>query len=686
MISWHKFAVYCGYLAKPANPDQYYCHHPYGTSALDAIFYVVLGHHWFTARAAAIFCAVISPPMIYGFGRRAWGVIPASCATMFFSFVPIDLSFSNFGNLEEPTIAFGLMFGWATAALWETWKTRYIVFSAIGALGCANGDWAGLVFLGPVLAFAFVRAYVLPRRWYGRIDDRRYAQWFAYGVVMAAGTLVAYLYLFGKADKIGDMMGSYHLRASGSETPVEETFNQRRKMWLGIMLTPISYGAMAAGLPLALVRVTKKPLEIFSIAWFIGASFQYFVFKQAADIHIFWPHYYAPTAALAAGTLVATFVEGYRALVELVREKATRPWVLPAIRWGVGGALGLAFGIPLFLLVRIGIPELVQSRKTAGRFDQGGHYISTDADMADFAKWAYEDVATAGSTAQVLERYDYNFSSEYGGNRPYVRVNNLTAAKPDDVQRIALVDTRNQPEKEIENIAKQFAIQAVGPLWRVDRAKKGPDLIALRYEEREPRFFEWMFVAGTDLVRKISRTEDPWRTWELRDALGLPAPVPAGVAVSVDEKRIAHNAAVSQQDTGRARDLEAELGGNVGRPLGIKYTDGIELQGIDVQDGPAIVVTLFWSTDGSFKKQDVNYQLKCKIVAPPRLWKTSLDYFEKEMMPVPIIRPASWKPGYLYTQRFIALHRIGKEECRGAFNGDVHPVSGEPNPIIVTFD
>jgi len=687
MVHWRKFAVYAGYLAKPANPDQYYCHHPYGITFLDAIAYLLFGHHWFTTRAAAIFCSVISPPFLYGFGRRAWGVIPASVATIFFCFVPIDLSFSNFGNLEEPTIAFGLLFAWGTAGVWQTSKTRYLVASAIGALGAANGDWAGLVFLGPVVVFGFFRAYVLPRRWYGRLDERTYARWFAYGMAMAIGTLVGYLVLFGKADKINDLVGSYHLRSSGAEAAITDQLNaQRRKLWLGVMLTPISFGAMGAGLPLAAIRLLKKPLEIFPLAWFLAASFQYFVFKQGADIHIFWPHYYAPTAALAAGTLTASLLCGRGVLVRFAQRATAKIRLQRFVAVSTALVVGLGVGIPLFLLARMGVPMLVQSRKTGGQFDQGGKFITTGADLAEFAQWAYANVATQGSTVQVLERYEYYFSSEYGGNRPYTRVNSITAAKPDDVQRIALVDTRTQSQKDLENIAKNFGVESVGPLWRVDRAVKGPAFTALRLEEREPNPLEWMFISGTDLVRKISRDEDPYQTWEIRDAMNIPAPAPTVPPVSVDDLRIAHNIALRDGDAARAGDLASKVAGMMQRRLDLQYTGGIRLDGIDVHYGPAIVVTLFWSTDQGYKPSDLSYQLKCKIIAPPRLWKTQLDYFENELAPVPLIRPANWKANRLYTNRFTALHRIGKEECRLWFSGGLHPVSGDQNPVVLTMD
>jgi hypothetical protein len=685
MVRWKIFGVVQAYVAKAPSTDLYYCHHPYGITMLQAIAYVVFGHHWFTTRAGAIFCSVITPPLIYAFGRRVWGIIPASVATVVFCFIPIALAFSNFSNLEEPTIAFGVLFAWATVRLWESWRTWYLILAAIGAFGCCNGDWAGFVFIGPVVTFAFFRAYVLPRGWYGRIDERMHARWFAYITAMAVGTLVLYLLLFGKVDKLGDLTGSYHLRSSGSEVPVAEALSQRRKLWLGMTLTPVAYGAMALGVPLALVRLVRKPFEIFTVSWFVAASFQYFVFKQGADIHIFWPHYYAPAAAFAAGTLTATLLAGRGWLISWVAR--IRASLSPSVAFASGVVLAIVLGIPLVLLARTGIPEIVQSRKTGGRFDHGGHYTSPDADMAQFAEWAYSNVGTAGSVAQALERYDFNFSSEYGVDRPYVRVNAITAAKPDDVQRIAVVDTRNQAPKDLEKIARDFGVQDVGPFWRVDRAAKGPAFTALRYVEREPNAIEWYLYAGTDLMRSISRDEDVFATWEWRDALGLPAPAPTAIPVTLEELRIAHNVAVQQKDVARAEELRARLAQRVGRPLGVGYSDGVRLLGVDVQRGPAIVVTLYWETSEAFKKTDVTYQVKCKILAPPPLWMPPVDYFEKDIAPTPPIRPGSWKPGYLYADRFVALHRIGKEECRGSFSGDLHVVTpGDPNPVLLTFD
>jgi len=687
MWNWRKYEVFMAYALQPAPIEQSYTHHPFGIVVLQAIAYVLLGHNWFAMRAGAIFCSILSAPCVYGFGRKAWGVIPAASATIFFSFVPVALAFSNFSSLEVPTIGFGLLFTWATAKLWSEWKTRHLVLAAIGALGCCNGDWAGIVFVGAVAGFGFVRAYVLPRRLYGRIDERTYAKWFAFALLASAGTVVFYLALFGKADKLGDLMGSYHQRSSGSEATIAEVLaNPRRKLWLGVMLGPVAIDALYVGIPVACVRLLRKPLEIFPVAWAFAASFQYFGFKQGADIHIFWPQYYAPAAALAAGSLVATLSEARAAFVLGVERLFKGPALPHFFRASTGILLGVFIAVPLALLGRIGIVELVQGRKTGGVFDQGGKFIITGAETAQFAEWAFANVATAGSTVQVLEKFDFNFSSEYGANRPYVRVNTLVAAKPEDPQRIAVLDTRNQSVKDLQTIANQFAVQDVGPLWRVDRAQKGPSFSALQYREREPNPFEFLFISGTDLIRTIAKSDDPFATWEWRDALDLPNPAPSATPTTLDELRIAHNIAVVEKDAARVKELEAKLAGAVGTPNGLRYSGGITLQGVDVHKGPAIVVTLYWATDAAYKPTDVQYQVKCKIVAAPPLWEAPLDYFEKDMAPVALIRPATWKPGSLYTQRFIALHRVGREECQGSFTGGVKPLDPAASALIFTLD
>jgi hypothetical protein len=56
------------------------------------------------------------------------------------------------------------------------------------------------------------------------------------------------------------------------------------------------------------------------------------------------------------------------------------------------------------------------------------------------------------------------------------------------------------------------------------------------------------------------------------------------------------------------------------------------------------------------------------------------------MAPVPPIRVAFWKPGYLYAQRFIAIPRVGREECHGSFSSEIRPKATSPDQIIVVYE
>jgi hypothetical protein len=283
----------------------------------------------------------------------------------------------------------------------------------------------------------------------------------------------------------------------------------------------------------------------------------------------------------------------------------------------------------------------------------------------------------------VLDKLEFSYSCDYAAGRPHSPVPTLSAAKLEDPQRIAVLDTRVSDLKDLRNIATSFGVQAVGPFWRVDRAQKGP-FTALAYKETEPNPLQWMFVTGTDLVRSIGK-EDPFATWEWRDAYGVqPNPAPTDTPRTLEELRVAHNVAVSQGDAARASALLKELDPQLGKRLDLQYSDGLRLDGVLVHDGAAIVTTLFWEADASFKAFDTTYKLKCKVAKAPHLWIGQTDSSERDMAPP--IRVLLWKPGYLYAQQFIALPRVGRDECRGSFSSDIHPKAAGPDPVVVVYE
>jgi hypothetical protein len=666
MLRWHLFAVAPHYSVVRPTPETFYCHHPYGSIFLAALSSAVFGHHWFSIRMPAILCSALSAPLMYALGRSMWGILPAAIATITFVFLPIDLAFSSFTNLEVPMIFFGLLFSWGTVRLWQTWRMRWVVVATIGAFGAAQCDWVGLVLSGIVVMFAFTRAYILPRRWYGRINERLYAQWFGYVTAAAVGTFILYLVLFAKVDRLGDLLGSYHVRTSGSEAKLTDVFTQRRKMWLDWMLTRVGIGAIFGGLPLACLRLLRRPQEIIPVAWTLTAAFQYFVFKEGADVHIFWPHYFGPAVALSMGVITATLLWG--------KDRIAR--ALPRLRLAnltASVMIGIILIACLAVLARTALPQLKQSRMTGGRFDDGGRHIDTDADAAQFTQWASYDVPADG-VLEVVPGMPFTYAAEYGGRRAaHGHSGPLTSTTPSEAGRIAVADTRAIAPADLKTVAKQFAIQAVGPFWRIDRARTGPNLTAIRYLERQPGPLEWMFVVGTDLFRTIGPDPDEFAGWEWNDALDLDPVSPSPAPGTFEEIRIAHNVAIAHGDEAKAAALRERLMAKVKRPLRVDFSDDVHLLEVDVDSGPATVVTFLWETGPSYKPADTYFDVKCKVTEPPRFWPSKIDYFEKDMNGPPAIRPAMWKPRYLYTHRFVAMHRVGTEECRGAFAGTAAP-------------
>ena len=673
MLQWHKFAVVPDYSPGLPPPDRYYCHHPYGIYIMAAFARLVFGHHWFTVRMPAVLCSIFSAPLVYLLGRAMWGIIPAAFATILFVVMPIDLAFSSFTNLEVPGIFFGLLFSWGTVRLWQTWRRRWIAVAAAGALGVAQADWVGLVFLAVIVGFSFMRVYVFPQRWYGRVNERRHAQWFAYAAAAAVGTFVLYIVLFVKVDHLTDLLDSYSSRTDGAGGKWDAIFTPRRKQWVAWMITRIGIGTILAGFPLSWVRLTRRPAEIIPIAWTMAATFEYFVFNEAAEVHIFWPHLYGPATALAGGVIVASLLWARRRFVDV-----WSPERRVLVGRVTGALLAVLMATPLVLLTRMTLPQLVQSRKTSGRYDDGGRFIETEADAAQFSEWATR--GTPPDTVLSLHSIPgFNFAGQYGGHRT-IRLQD----GPNDP--LVIADARAMTPTEMSAIAKKSGVQIVGGFWRIDRKVKGPKLTALHYDEHQPGPLEWLFVSGTDLVRTIGPDADPFATWEWDNALGLDASTPSAAPGTFDEIRIAHNIAIARGDEKTAASLRARLLEKAGHVTDYAFTNDLHLIAEQVDTGSAVVVTFLWEAGKDFKKFEGYFDVKCKVTAKPPLWMSDTDFLEKDMSPTPIFRPSMYKARFLYAQRFIALHRIGTEECTGSFpGGNPHLVNGAPEVKLFTL-
>ncbi len=650
-------------------PAQFYTHHPYGTFFAGAVGFLVAGHGWAATRLPAAALSALTPWLLFAFTRALWGPVAGAVATVVWVTVPINLAYASYLNLEVPLLWSGALFSWATTRFFQTHRARYIAPSALGALLACQSDWIGMVLVGGVGASAFVRAYVLPERWSTRIDHRQHARWFGWVTAAAVSTLLMYLGLFAKAGRLGDLAASAELRSHGASAPLAQVFGPRRMMWVSWMLPAPALLGIAASAALSPLRSARSFLELLPVWWLVAAATQYFGFRQGADVHVYWPHMFSVCAALGWGAFTAG-----------VGDAASS---LDAPRAG----LALAAGPPLvaaLLLLRVGVPMAYQSRLTGGRFDDGGRYIGVDRDRHQFAKWATRDLPQ-DATVHLHRSMTPSWPLSYAMNRPYAVT---SMPEPSTFTRL-LVDARHARADELRTLAARFDVQVVGPHWRVSPGPAGR-LVALSYDERQPSALEWATVAGADLVRTIAERADPWATWEWRHHLGLAGDPPDEAPAGAEAERAAHNAAVARGDDAEAARLREAVEARIQRRLDVVYSHGATLLGLRIDTGAATVMTLYWATAAAYAQADVDFLVRSKVVAPPRLWPSRLDYFEKEIAPPEALRPQLWRPGYLYAQRILVMKRIGTERYEGVFTSRSgpapRPVAGPERATLVTLD
>lgn len=650
-------------------PAQYYTHHPYGSFFAGALGYLFAGHGWAATRLPAAALSALTPWLLFAFARALWGPLAAAVTTVVFVTVPINLAYASYLNLEVPLLCSGALFSWATTRFFQTYRARYIAPSALGALLLCQSDWIGTVLVGGVGASAFVRAYVLPSSWSSRIDHRQHARWFGWVTAAAVLTLLMYLALFAKAGRLADLAQSAELRSHGAGAPLGQVFGPRRVMWVLWMLPAPALLGVAASAALSPLRVARGFAELIPVWWWIAAATQYFGFRQGADVHVYWPHLFSVCAALGWGVFAAGVGD---AAVSL---RAPR----------VG--LALAAGPPLvaaLLLLRVGLPIAYQSRLTGGRFDDGGRYIGVDRDRHQFARWATRDLPR-DATVHLHRSMTPSWPLSYAMNRPYATT---SVPDPSTFSRL-LVDARHARADELRALASRLSVQVVGPHWRVSPGPAG-DLVALSYEEREPSVLEWAAVAGADLVRVIHARPDPWATWEWRHHLDLAGEPPGERPDGPEAARAAHNAAIARGDAATAAGLRAVVEQRIQRRLDVRFSHGATLLGLRVDGGVATVMTLYWHATPEYAQGDVDYLVRSVVVAPPRLWPSRVDFFEKEIAPPEALRPQLWRPGYLYAQRVLVMKRIGKERFEGVFTSRSgaapRPVEGPARTPLVVLD
>jgi 4-amino-4-deoxy-L-arabinose transferase-like glycosyltransferase len=653
-LRWRILGPVWEYTASRPPPSAYYCHHPWGIFWTEALLMKLLGRHDYLCRLPAVLLSSVTPPLLFALGRALWRPAAGAVAAAAFTVLPICLAFANFNGLEVPVMAWSLCGLLGFVRHTQTGRRRHLALSLAGFTLALHADWPAYVLCAELLAFGLVRGLLL-RRWpFGRVALRPYAQWWALCATCAALTALLYVYLFHSAGGLPGLLDSYRMRAAGADAPFAKVLASRR-YWLELCFTPIAIvlGALAAVVCSIRLLVRRYDHEILPLALFGMATVQYVAFKQGADIHVFWPHYFAAFFALGMGALADSGLALGERLGRFVARRRRldaqrRAWVPLVV------VLVLCLGV-LGAILRDGIPALRYARGTGGRFNEKGLFIESDGAKTAVLAWLARELrpnAVVGLHDGMKATWAQVWTL---GGRVVKPGRPVASAGTSEDAYVAYTPLLSDADQQ--RLASEHHVRAVGPVWIVTRGDPPGPLDAYSIVEREPRWLEGYLRFGTEPVRSI--VPDPYATWELRTHFAQPAEPPRGEPTTLEERRIAHNVAQALGDTARAAALAAEIGGALAGPR-TTFEDGTELVGCRYQPGVQPLLTLVLRAPGPIPG-DVELRVRSRVVerAP---WSTTMADPAVREVALPLgLSPKRWRAGWLYSHAVVIRKRPGTE-------------------------
>ncbi len=675
MLRWHVLAPVPTYTAGPPGPADFYCHHPFGVFWTGAVFSALFGHHDWVCRLPAVLATTLMPRLIFGACRALYGPIAGGLAALAYVVVPITLAYANYLSLEVTTM-FGMALAtYGFARFFQTDRMRFGVLGVLGMLYAAACDWTGFFFDALVLAGLFFRGFVLGAR-FAPLRFEPFARVWAWAVVTVTALAVYHVAVIVKVEHVNELLRQGEFRTLGAEQPLAQVLAQRR-YWLLLAFTPLVIVAGKVALPVFASRllIRRREMELFPLSLLATAVGQYVVFKQGADIHFFWPQYFALYFAYSVGALVAAFENGLgwaTARRSLVPRRALVGWI--------AGGVGLA---TVLAILPDGVRALVYARKTGGRFNERGSLIQPDFDK----EAAFEAVAKtlpAGAVVGVSSGMKQSYWMDWVLRRP-VRYVGLPRAESASVSTFAL-DSRFDTRGGMESLTREFSVQAIGP-FLIANTTAGPAPVEgwSTVPRRLGGLQRWLTATTHDVYDVV---KDPFWTWELRTHLNqTPNPPPAAAPASNEALRIAHNVAVSEHDDASAERLLSQLLSGVDRRAARQFSLGVELLGARLERGASLRLTLYFRTNAALPT-DTEFKMFSRVTAPPALSLVPADELVWDVG-MPFAMPTSlWRPGFVYSTITEILRRPGRERYDGAFYGTVAPteLDGRQAEALLTLD
>jgi hypothetical protein len=649
------------YLPEVPAASDYYCHHPWGTFWTAALFAGVFGHHDFVCRLPAALMSSAMPPLLYAAGRALWGPVAGASSAVAYVVTPITLAYASFFALEVPTMFAMALTVFATVRFSQTQRKRFAALTVFGMVLAASFDWTGFVFDALVLGGLFLRGFVLGD-FFAPLDFRRFATLWATAVCLVGLLAVFFVAKFAALDQLGHLIQQGEARASGSGLPLATVLESRR-YWILLAFTPLAIGIGKVAAPILVARagLYRKEGELLPVAVLLTAVFQYVGFKQGADIHFFWPQYFALYFAYSLGTLVASAEEiGRFALARWVKQRRA---TLLAF-----GVLGAALAISLAMLPDA-LRALVWARKSGGRFNEKGLIIHPDLDKARvFAELdaTLPPDASLDVDGSMKPSYWMDFTLERK-----VTITSLPRNRHGASTHFAL-DARFTGSSTLRAVVRDYPVHAYGPYFVADTTSAHEPIVGSSLPRREPGFFERIFVSANHALYDVRA--DPFWTWELRQHFGVePNPAPDGAPNGVEAQRILCNLAAAAGDSALAERRRGELLARADRRMAREYSHGVRLLGVRYEHGASDVLTVYFEVSGPLAG-DPGFFITSTVEEAPGHSLVPKDELAWNVG-MPFSLPASlWRPGFVYSSVTELVRRPGRERYVGAFRGPEAPV------------
>jgi hypothetical protein len=216
---------------------------------------------------------------------------------------------------------------------------------------------------------------------------------------------------------------------------------------------------------------------------------------------------------------------------------------------------------------------------------------------------------------------------------------------------------------EAQRFAASAHVRAYGPTWVVDQREPPAPIDVYSMNEHEPNPLEWLFMGGTEPSRSIGKTPDPWLTWEVRLHVGQAAPMPTGTPSTLDEIRIAHNAAIARGDAAEAARWRQRIEAVLDRSVATEFDHGVRLIGARLKGGVEPRVEAWFESTGPMGDAAFNVRSTLEKQNPWSL--IPIDPADREMALGPLIPTKLWRTGMIYEAHAVLNHRIGLERYWG---------------------